>query len=164
MRKVIISLVLIIITVYISGCLDTQVAQIDQLSEIINEYIQSGDSYFNKAASSTNKYRYYEAQQQCDNATTQYNLAKTSTQEALIYSRNIQDEIYISYMEITLQELDAKINATNELKMAIPLFMGNDTTSANDHVDLANKFMQSSLEFKRQKQEIVKQNPTKFKT
>jgi hypothetical protein len=67
-------------------------------------------------------------------------------------------------MEITLHELDAKINATNELKMAIPLFMGNDTTSANDHVDLANKFMQSSLEFKRQKQEIVKQNPTKFKT
>jgi hypothetical protein len=66
-------------------------------------------------------------------------------------------------MELTLQELDAKINATTELKMAIPLFKGNDTTSANEHVDLANQYMRSSQEFKIQKQNIVKQNPNKFK-
>jgi hypothetical protein len=164
MRKVIISLVLIILAVSLSGCLDTQVAQIDRLSEIINEHIQSGDTYFNNAATNTNKYRYYEAQKQCNDANTQYNLAKTSAQEALIYSRNIQDEIYITYMDLTLQELDAKINATTELKMAIPLFMGNDTTSANEHVDLANQYMRSSQEFKIQKQDIVKQNPNKFKS
>ncbi len=163
MRKVIISLLLIILTVFLSGCLDTQLAQIDHLSEIINVYIESGDDNFNNAATNTNKYRYFEAEKQCNNATTQYNLAKTSVQEALIYSRNIQDEVYISYMEITLQELDAKINATNELRVAIPLFMGNDTESGNKHVDLANQHMQTSLDFKRQKQEIVKQFPTKFK-
>lgn len=164
MRKVIILFALIILTVSLSGCLNTQVAQIDQLTEIINEHLHSGDTYFNQAATSTNRYSYYQAQEQCNNATSQYNLAKTSTQEALIYSKNIQDQVYITYLQITLQEVDAKLNATNELMLAIPLFMNNDTTTANTHVDLANQFMDSSLEYHKQRQDLIQENPNKFKS
>ncbi|BDZ71630.1 hypothetical protein [Methanobacterium petrolearium] len=164
MRKVIILFSLIILTVSLSGCLSTQVAQIDQLAEIINEHLNAGDKYFNQAALSTNKYSYYDAQQQCNNATAQYNMAKTSAQEALIYSKNIQNEVYIDYLQITLQEVDAKLNATNELQLAIPLFMNNDTTTANEHVDLANQYMETSLKYQTQREEIVRENPTKFKS
>ena len=114
MRKIVIIFVLVILVVSLSGCLSTQVAQIDQLADTINDHIISGDNYFNQAATSINKYQYEDAQSQADNASSQFNLAKTSAQEALIYSKNLQDQVYITYIQITLQELDAKINATNE--------------------------------------------------
>jgi hypothetical protein len=163
MRKIIIIFVLVILVVSLSGCLSTQVAQIDQLADTINDHIISGDNYFNQAATSINKYQYEDAQSQADNASSQFNLAKTSAQEALIYSKNLQDQVYITYMQITLQELDAKINATNELKVAIPLFSRNDTKTGNTHVDLANQYMDTSLEYQKQREDIVQQNPTKFK-
>jgi hypothetical protein len=164
MRKIIIIFVLVILVVSLSGCLGTQVAQIDQLTDTINDHITSGDSYFNQAATSTNKYQYEDAQSQADNASSQFNMAKTSSQEALIYAKNLQDQVYITYLQITLQELDAKINATNELKVAIPLFARNDTKTGNTHVDLANGYMDTSLEYQNQRDDIVQQNPSKFKS
>ena len=164
MRKIIIIFVLVILVVSLSGCLGTQVAQIDQLTDTINDHIISGDNYFNQAATSSNKYQYENAQSQADNASSQFNMAKTSAQEALIYAKNLQDQVYITYMQITLQELDAKINATSELKVAIPLFARNDTKTGNTHVDLANQYMETSLEYQKQREDIVQQNPTKFKS
>lgn len=164
MRKIVLIFVLIILTVSLSGCLGTQIAQIDQLTDSINDHIKSGDNYFNQAATSTNKYQYTAAQSQAENATSEFNQARTTSQEALIYSKNLQDQVYITYFQITLQELDAKINATNQLKVAIPLFARNDTRTANTHVDSANQFMDKSLEYQKQREEIVQQNPTKFKS
>jgi hypothetical protein len=164
MRKIILIFVLVIITISLSGCLDTQVTQIEELTDTINDHIISGDAYFNQAATSTNNYQYETAQSQVDNASSDFNLARTSTQEALIYAKNLQDQVYINYLQITLQELDAKINATNELKVAIPLFSRNDTKTGNTHVDLANGYMDTSLEYQKQREDIVQQNPTKFKS
>ncbi len=164
MRKVILVFTLVILTVFLSGCLDTQVAQIDQLAGTINDHLQEGDNYFNQAATSSNKYQYDAALLQCNNATNQFNLAKTSAQEAQIYAKNLKDQIYLNYMEITLQEVDAKLNASNELKVAISLFKNNDTKTANNHVDLANSYMSRSQVFQSQKEDIVQQNPTKFKS
>ncbi len=164
MRKILIILALVTLTVSLSGCLGSQVAQIDQLCDTINNHLTSGDSYFNQAATSTNKYQYDSAQEQINNASSEFNLAKTSSQEAMIYSKNLQDQVYITYLQLTLYQVDAKINATNELKVAIPLFMRNDTRTGNTHVDLANQFMEKSLEYQKQKEDLVQQNPTKFKT
>lgn len=163
MRKIIIVLGLVTLIVFLSGCLGTQVAQIDQLTENINNHLKQGDSYFNQAATSTNKYKYQTALQQCNNATSEFDSARTSAQEALIYAKNLQDQLYINYLQITLQEVDAKINATNELEMAITLFMNNETKTANTHVDLANQYMETSLNYQKQRDDIVEQNPTKFK-
>lgn len=163
MRKVIIIFALVLVTVSLSGCLGTQVSQIDQLTDTINDHISTGDNYFNQAATSTNKYQYEAAQSQADNASSQFSDARTSTQEALIYAKNLQDQVYVTYLQITLQELDAKINATNQLKVAIPLFARNDTKTANTHVDNANQFMDASQSYQKQREEIVQQNPAKFK-
>jgi uncharacterized lipoprotein NlpE involved in copper resistance len=164
MRKIIpIIFFVMIITVSLSGCLGNQIAQIDQLTDSINGHIKAGDNYFNQAATSTNKYQYTAAQSHAENASSEFNQARTTSQEALIYSKNLQDQVYITYFQITLYELDAKINATNQLKVAIPLFARNDTRTGNTHVDSANQFMQQSLKYQKQREEIVQQNPTKFK-
>ncbi|NYB53084.1 MAG: hypothetical protein HVN35_11080 [Methanobacteriaceae archaeon] len=164
MRRILIILALVTVTVSLSGCLGSQLSQINQLSDTINNHLSAGDTYFNQAATSTNKYQYNDAQQQINNASNEFNMAKSSTQEAMFYAKSLQDQIYINYLQLTLQQIDAKINATNELKVAIPLFMRNDTKTANSHVDLANQFMSKSLEYQQQKNELVRQNPAKFKS
>lgn len=164
MRKIIMILALVTLTISLSGCLGSQVGQIDQLSDTINNHLSSGDDYFNQAANSTNRYQYDAAQEQCNNASYQFNLAKTSAQEASIYAKNIQDQVYITYLELTILQIDAKLNATNELKVAIPLFMRNDTKTGNTHVDAANQFMSNSVDYQQQKEDLVQQNPTKFKS
>jgi hypothetical protein len=164
MRKILIIFALVTLTVSLSGCLGSQVAQIDQLSDTINNHLSSGDNYFNDAATSNNKYQYESAQEQINNASSEFNMAKTSAQESLIYAKNLQDQVYITYLQLVLLQVDAKINATNELKVAIPLFMRNDTKTGNTHVDLANQFMQYSQNYQQQKEDLVQQNPTKFKS
>lgn len=164
MRKILIILALVTVTVSLSGCLGSEVTQIDQLTDPINNHMSSGDNYFNQAATSTNKYQYDDAQDQVNNASSEFNQAKTMSQEASVYAKSLQDALYSTYFQLTLLQLDAKINATNELKLAIPLFMRNDTRSGNSHVDQANQFMQQSLDYQNQKDDLVSQNPTKFKS
>ena len=66
-------------------------------------------------------------------------------------------------MQYVLDEIDAKLNATNELKTAIPYLQDNDTVNANDHIGNANQFMDIAIQFNDKREEIVKQNPSKFK-
>jgi hypothetical protein len=66
-------------------------------------------------------------------------------------------------MQSVLNEIDAKINATNELKTAIPYLQDNDTINANIYSSDANGYMDDATTFNNQRENIVKQNPTKFK-
>jgi hypothetical protein len=66
-------------------------------------------------------------------------------------------------MQYVLNEIDAKINATNELKTAIPYLQDNNTVNANIHSSNANGYMDDATTFNNQRGNIVKQNPTKFK-
>jgi hypothetical protein len=163
MRNYVIILTLVTLTVFLSGCVGSQISNIDQLTTKINENMKSGDSYYNQAAKNVNKFLYDIALEQCNSAASQFDLAKSSSQEALIYARTSQDPVYINYLQLTNNEIDAKINATNELQLAIPLYQANDSRTANTHVTLANTYMKKSLEYEKQRQTIVDQNPSKFK-
>jgi hypothetical protein len=163
MRNYVIILALVTIVVFLSGCVGSETSNIDQLATKINENIKNGDVYYNQAATSVNKFLYDNALSQCNSAASQFDLAKSSSQEALIYARTTQDQIYIDYLQLTINEVDAKINATNELQLAIPLYQVNDTRSGNTHAALANTYMKRSLEYEAKKQALVNQNPDKFK-
>ena len=83
--------------------------------------------------------------------------------EGFNYAKNSNDSVYVTYMQYVLDEIDAKINATSELKTAIPYLMENDTVNANNHIGNANGFMDKATEFNAKREEIVKQNSAKFK-
>lgn len=163
MRNYVIILALITLVVFLSGCVGSETSNIDQLATKINDNIKSGDGYYNQAAISVNQFSYDKALGQSNSAASQFDLAQSSTQEALIYARTSQDQVYINYLQLTLNEIEAKINATDELQLAIPLFQVNDTRSGNTHATLANTYMKRSLEYEQKKQSIVDQNPGKFK-
>ena len=163
MRKPTLILALLILVAFSSGCIHSEVSRMDQLASNINDHLKGGDSYYNQAVASTNRFQYDQALTQTNNALNEFDLGRSTTQEALIYARNSEKQVYIDYFQLTLQELDLRLNATSELKMAIPYLQGNETTSANKHLDLANDYMKSSVDLATQKSQLVQDNMALFK-
>ena len=156
-------LVFMTLIIFFSGCIQSDSSKIDGVSTSINSHLQKGDEYFNTAGSDANKFLYDMALKNCDNATGEFNQARSFAAEGYTYAKNSNDTVYINYMQYVLDEIDAKLNATNELKTAIPYLQNNDTVNANDHVGNANQFMDIATQFNAKREEIIKQNPSKFK-
>ena len=72
-------------------------------------------------------------------------------------------QYFVEYLDNALLEIQAKLNATKELNNAIRFLQLNQPISANNHLNAANNYMNRALEFKAEREEIVRQNPTKFK-
>jgi hypothetical protein len=160
-RLIIISVVLAI--VFLSGCVQSDVSSINDMTISINNHLKKGDEYYNQSATNTNKLNLNQALKDANNANTEYSSAQASAQTALNSAKNSNDGIYIDYIQNALFEIQAKLNATSELKTAITLLDSNGTSSANNHLSLANDFMDKALQYKKNRDEIVKQNPNKFK-
>lgn len=163
MDNKIIILGIMILVIFLSGCIQSDTSKIDGVSTLINTHLKNGDNNFNNAGTDVNKFLYTKALKESDNASSEFNQAKSLASQGFTYAQNSNDTVYVNYMQLVLNEIDAKINATNELKTAIPYLMDNDTINANTHVGNANGFMNKATTFYDQRQDIVKQNPTKFK-
>lgn len=160
-RIIIISLILA--TVFLSGCVQSDISNINDMSLSINNHLKKGDDYYNQSATNANKMILYQALTDINKADDEYSLAQTSAQTALNSAKNANDGIFIDYIQNALLEIQAKLNATSELKTAITLLQNNQTSSANEHLGAANDFMNKALEYKKNRDEIVNQNPSKFK-
>ncbi len=157
-------LVMIILSVVaISGCTQYGASDINGISSTINDHLKKGDNYYNKAALDSNSYDLDNASLNVNNALTEFNSAKSSAQQALNYAQNSKDSVYIEYMQNTVVEIDARVNATLELQQAINYFQQKNSTMGNNHVSLANQYMDRSIQYKTKNDDLIQQNPSKFK-
>lgn len=163
MKNKFVPLILIIFIVAISGCIQSDIGKINGLSSTINEHLKNGDNYYNTAAEDINKFSLESALTNCDNAVSEFKLAKSSAEEGVKYAQNSKDAVFIEYMGYAVAEVEARLNATLELQQAIPYLQQKNNTTANPHITLANSYMDRSMEYKTKKDNLVNQNPSKFK-
>ncbi|MGB9980576.1 hypothetical protein [Methanobacterium sp.] len=166
MKNKILPLILVIsmmLMVAISGCIQSDVSSINGLSSTINNHLKNGDSYYNTAVTNANKYSTDTASSNADSALSEFNSAKSSAQKALSYAQSSKDGVFIEYMQNIMGEIDSRINATSELQQAISYFKQKDSTNGNSHVTLANNYMDRSTQYETNNNNVVKQNPSKFK-
>lgn len=154
---------MVTLIIFLSGCIQSDASKIDGLSTSINSHLKKGDDFYNNAGYDTNKYLYDMALSNCENATSEFTQARNYADEGLTYAKNSNDTVYLNYMQNVVNEIDAKMNATNELKTAIPYLSDNDTSNANSHIGDANSFMEEATNFNSIREQIVKDNPSKFK-
>jgi len=154
---------IIIIIIFCSGCI-SNTSEINKLSGDINQHLKKGDKYYNEAAEDVNNYRLKSALEKCESATSEYNTARLLTSEALAYAEESGDDVFIEYLKLVLAEIDAKLNATSELKNAIQLLSIDKISSANNSLELANNFMYEAKDYERQRNELLNKSPEKFNT
>lgn len=147
----------------ISGCTQSDITKIDQLAPQINSHLQKGDNYYNESAKDLNNHDINSSLSNVDSAFSEYNSARTLTSQALSYAQSSQDKVYIQYLQLVLSEIDAKLNATSELRTAGQLFQADENETANTNLGSANTMMVNAQKFQEQKDQLVKQNPDKFK-
>lgn len=163
MEKKLFIMVLVTLTIFLSGCITSDVSKMNDMAISINNHLKRGDNYYNLSAANTNKQQYSQALSECNNASYEYGLAQDTAKVAYNISKNTQDPTYIDYMQNVIFELEAKLNATSELKKTIIFLQNNQTSQANNSMDLANSYMEKALEYQKNREEIVSQNPSKFK-
>lgn len=156
-------LIILIAITMISGCTQSDITKIDQLVPQINSHLQKGDNYYNESAKDLNDMKINSSLENCDKAFTEYNSARTLTSQALSYAQSSQDKVYTQYLQLVLSEIDAKLNATSELRTAGQLFQAGENETANTNLGSANTMMVNAQKFQEQKDQLVKQNPDKFK-
>ncbi len=154
---------LILSIVAISGCTQSDIGNINGLSSTINDHLKKGDDFYNKAVYDTNSFDLSNATFNANSALSEFNSAKTSAQQALTSAQNSKDSVLIEYMQNTMGEIDSRVNATLELQQAINYFQQKDSVTGNNHVSLANRYMDRSTDYKSKNDKIVEQNPSKFK-
>lgn len=154
---------LVLSIVAISGCTQSDASNINGLSSTINDHLKKGDDYYNKAVSDSNRYDLNNASLNVNSALTEFNSAKSSAQQALSSAQNSKDNVFIEYMQNSVGEIDARVNATLQLQQAINYFEQKDSVTGNNHVLLANQYMDRSLQYKTKNDKLVQQNPSKFK-
>lgn len=160
--KLMILIIFISITL-ICGCTQSDITKIDQLSSQINSHLQKGDDYYNQSAEDINNDDINASLDKCNSAFTEYNSARTLTSQAQSYAQSAQDDVYIQYLQLVLSEIDAKLNATSELRAAGQSFLTGDNSTGNSNLRSANSMMVNAQDFQKQKEQLVKENPNKFK-
>jgi hypothetical protein len=152
-----------VFTVAVSGCIQSDSSNINGLSSSINADLKKGDDFYNKAVLDSNKYSLDNASSNSNSALSAFNSAKNSAQQASNYAQSSNDSVLIEYMQNTVGEIDSRINATLELQQAISYFEQKDSENGNSHVLLANQYMDEAIQYKAKNDNIVEQNPSKFK-
>ncbi len=162
MNRIIVVAVLLL-TVFLSGCIQSDISNINDMAVSVNDHLKKGDEYYNQSAYNANHMILSQAMTQSTNANNEYSSALAFAQTAYNSAKNANDGIFMDYLQNVINELQAKINATSELKKAITLLQTNETPSANSHLGTANDFMSKAMQYKKNRDEIVNQNPNKFK-
>lgn len=164
-NKFIIPIIIIIIfsVVLVSGCITSDISNINAQADNVNTHVKSGDHYYNLSASDANSLSLTKAASEVNDSNNDYTQALTAAQSAYNYAQNSNDAIYVQYTQNIQTSIEYKLNATLELKTAINLLKNNNTAEANTHLTTANDYMNKSLTYDNNSQNILKQNPSKFK-
>ncbi|HTX61326.1 MAG TPA: hypothetical protein VMC48_03380, partial [Methanobacterium sp.] len=88
MNRIIVIAVILVI-VFLSGCVQSDINNINDMSMSINAHLQKGDDYYNQSATNTNKMLLNQALTDCNNAYNEYSSAQTSAQSALTTAKNM---------------------------------------------------------------------------
>lgn len=161
MNKKIIIIVLFA-TVAISGCINSPLDNINIIMPKLSQNIVDGDSNYNEAVIYTNNKNYDAADQKIKKSIASFNEGQNKLL-SIDNTNELNDTIYIQYLNLIKEEISLKQNATADLQLAIKYFEAGDNETGNQYVTKANSLMTNGVFVQNQRQNLVINNPDKFK-
>ncbi|MDR0911477.1 MAG: hypothetical protein LBM96_02620 [Methanobrevibacter sp.] len=160
--KLIIPIILISV-IFVSGCINFSLLNINNILPELSNNIVEGDKLFNDGVILSNSKNYDAAEEKIGNSLSYFINAKNNIEELEKDLKNNNDTILNSYIFLLKQEVSYKENATDNLQTAIRFFLANDTSNGNKYVNNANKNMNNAIDIQKERNQIVIDNPEKFK-
>jgi cellobiose-specific phosphotransferase system component IIA len=162
-KKIIIIIIVLIASVSISGCINSGIDNINNIVPGLTQSIEDGGLNFNEAVQYSNKQDYVSAEEKIQVASTSFLDAQNKILEIKRYYDDINDTLYLQYINLIEKELELKQNATAHMQLAIQSFRDGKKVLANEYVRKANNMMNEATFIQNQRENLVKNNPDKFK-
>lgn len=153
---------ILIAVVLVSGCINSEIGNLNKIINDLNKDIVNGDANYNKAINSLNSKDYVNAESSIFNASTSYTNAFNKVSESIKDAEGLNNTLYLNYLNIVKEEIQLKLNATNQLQLAVQSYKSGEADSGNTYSDKAIIAMTQAIIKQKERSKIAKNNPDKF--
>ena len=160
-KLIIFVVVLLVISagvVFIQSSMDN----INESMPAISDGIVQGDRDYNESVRLLNNRDFVLSREMADSAEKNYNGSLEKLESIRDkYSKDLND-VHKDYIDATINELKLKLKAVNELKEAIYYLESYYNYTGSNYGIQANEYMQDSLKYQNERNEIFRENPELF--
>ena len=160
-KLIIFIVVLLLISVAIVF-IDSSVENMNHSMPSISDGIVQGDKDYNESVELLNERSFDEASQKANSAGDNYNNSLKKLEEIRDKYDKDLNEVHKDYIGATVDELNLKLKAVDELKEAIYYLERYYNYTGSTHWTEANDIMQDAVEYQKQRNDIVLENPKLF--
>lgn len=160
MKNKIAILILIIVTITLSGCLGSPLNDVNNTLKEINTLLSEGDNAYNQAVTALNNNDTITAETHINTASDKYSECETKMSK-IISDNQLNNTIFKQYLNLSLEEIEEKTTATANLRSAYQE-MTTNSTLINAYLNKANEHMRVAKKISASKQLIVTKNPQLF--
>ena len=164
MRKEIILTVLILIAVVsISGCINSPIDNINNRMKDLNTDITEGDTDYNAAISDINNRDFESGNNNIQIAKEKFDDATAKLSEIQNYEDDLNESVYKEYIDLIKEEVSLKKQASDELYLAMQYYSNSDSYSGNSYANSANSLMKQAVILQGERNQLVEENSELFK-
>jgi hypothetical protein len=160
-KLIIFIVVLLLISVAIVF-IDSSVENMNHSMPAISDGIVEGDKDYNESVELLNERSFDEASQKAVSAGDNYNESLKKLKEIRDKYDKDLNEVHKDYIDTTINELNLKLNAVDELNEAIYYLRMYYNYTGSTHGTEANDIMQDAVKYQNERNEIVLENPKLF--
>ena len=142
--------------------IDSSMDSINKSMPDISSNIVQGDKDYNQSVALLNNKSYNESMIKAVSAGDNYN---SSLNQLLNVRNNFYKDlnnVHKQYIDTTINELQLKLNAVDELKQSIDYLERYYNYTGTNHASKANNNIYDAVEYQNQRNEIVQNNPELF--
>ena len=161
--KLIIFIVVLLLVSAAILFIDSSTDNMNKAMPEINNGIVTGDSEYNEAVELVNSKNFYESMEKAESAGNNYNRSLFKLLEIQSNFSSDVNSVHQDYVSTLINEVDFKLKAVDLLKDAIECFEVNSNYTGSNYGFEANDAMNQAVEFQKQRDSIVSDNPNLFK-
>ncbi|KZX13524.1 hypothetical protein [Methanobrevibacter filiformis] len=163
MRTKIIIVAILIATLFVSGCIDNGIENLNKEVLNLSQSIENGDNSYNKAVNHVNNRDFDSANVEIGKALENFTDAQNKTLHIIEKYSNIKEQTYKKYFKIINSELNLKYNASNNIQTAISYYSSGHNKTGNKYLKKANEYMDKGVASQNKRKNLVNNNSAKFK-
>ena len=140
----------------------TTLNNVNHSIEELNKELINGDENYNKAVIDLNNQNFDTAASEFTNAVYSFQKARDILKDLDNNNPSLNNELYLTYIDLTSKELEYKQSASTLLLNATIALKGGDVSSGNNYIYNAGYAMSEALNYQSQRSDLVKNYPDKF--
>ena len=160
--KLIIFIVVLLIISASIVFIDSSMDNINQSMPSISEGIVQGDKDYNESVELLNSRYFNDANDKAISAGDNYNNSLKKLNDIKDKFDKDLNEVHKEYIDATINELELKLRAVDELKESIYYLQNYYNYTGSTHGTQANELMYDAVEYQNQRNGIVQENPDLF--